>query len=300
MLDKRKRTEPGVLGLLACVFLIGVSTYGRAAERGLTSSQKRTVTRIWRLQKDINTLLGTLPPEAQMMLRRQLAESFASKEATRNEAALRKLDRGDRPVIPDGGPQARTYVRCGSGEVAVLDMRGNGLDLSGSVIVIASDQPTRVAWTKPNSDDAFLVLDATALRQAGLDLRSAVGEALTGHMLFSGNLRLKDPGGREVFFRTPLHLLGALDSNRDGRVTALDRCWPHLLLLTDHNGNGAIDTRELQRLASSGVTSLVLKPGQLRPDAHGNTLTPWAFSTRDGQTRNAAHVKLKAAPHTTW
>jgi hypothetical protein len=214
------------------------------------------------------------------------------------DAALRKLDDRNPPVTSDRGPQAPAYARCGSGEVAVLDMTGNGLDLSGSAIVSVAGRPTRLAWTKRNSDDAFLVLDATTLRQAGLDLRSAGGEALAGNVLLSGALRLKDPGGREVLFRTPLHLFGALDANRDGRVTAADRCWPHLRLLTDRNGNGAIDRGELQRLSSSGVSTLVLKPGRPRQDAHGNTLTPWTFSTRDGQTRTAAHAKLKAATQT--
>ncbi len=46
----------------------------------------------------------------------------------------------------------------------VLDLVGNGIDLGGQTTTSLFGPTLTLRWTKASSDDAFLVIDATALR----------------------------------------------------------------------------------------------------------------------------------------
>lgn len=191
-------------------------------------------------------------------------------------------------------------VALGSGTAAgaapatpmVLDLVGNGIDLGGQTTTSLFGPTLTLRWTKASSDDAFLVIDATALRKKGYDWRGLHGPALTGNQLVRGGTRLTTPGGEKLNLADSWHMLLQLDANADGTLSSSDPFWTTASVFSDADANGKIDSGELMALPVSGIASISLTRGAPTRDSHGNTLTPGTYQTASGATRTASGVAL--------
>jgi hypothetical protein len=74
--------------------------------------------------------------------------------------------------------------------------------------------PVSARWTSAGGDDAFLMVDATTLRAAGVSLLNASSEPLEGNQLLRDGLRVKDADGTVN--------AGELSAMADTRVGGLD------------------------------------------------------------------------------
>ena len=174
----------------------------------------------------------------------------------------------------------------------VLDVRGDGFDLSGT------NRAAGTRWTTAKTDDAFLAVDATGLRAIGIDTLSRGGVRLEGIVLVSSGLRLKvDSRATEIV--DAWQMLAFLDGNRDGRVDSKDLCWSHLRIFTDSNGDGVIAQTEVRSTTDADVREIVGKvagPREGRTDAQGNVLVDGQFTRSDGMTGKAADVTFARVP----
>lgn len=183
----------------------------------------------------------------------------------------------------------------------LLDLGTDGVDISGeTATALLTGERQRVRWTKPETNDAFLVIDATSLRAGGWDVRSPTGATLNGPHLFRTGLRLRSPDGEEIVLADAWQLFAMLDRNRDGRVDAEDPEFRYLRLFLDGNGNGLMDDGELMYIRDAGVLTIVRTR---RPPAHTdiymNVTLAGSFIGIDGEQRvllNARLADADAAP----
>ncbi len=173
----------------------------------------------------------------------------------------------------------------------VLDLVGNGIDLGGQTTTSLFGPTLTLRWTKASSDDSFLVIDATALRQKGYDWRSPHGPALKGNQIVRGGTELGTASGK-VTIRDSWHLLTLLDANGDGMLSAADPAWPTASVFTDADANGRLETSELMALPVSGVKSISLTHAAPTPDDYGNVFRNGTYQTASGTTRTASGVSL--------
>lgn len=99
-------------------------------------------------------------------------------------------------------------------------------------------------WTVPGTDDAFLALDATALRAIGWGFRDARGQDLDGRQLLVKGRSIRHPDGTVLIARSALELLRFLDSNGDGDITSGDPAWASLAFFIDADGDGVLDAQD--------------------------------------------------------
>lgn len=127
----------------------------------------------------------------------------------------------------------------------------------------------KVAWTAPGSGVAFLALD-----------RNGNGSVDSGAELF-GSATVMASGRRA---RHGFEALADLDADHDGLVSPGDPAWTSLVLWTDRNHDGVSAASELQRVADSGLESLVIGVRTVnRRDQWGNLF------------RYMAHARMRAA-----
>jgi hypothetical protein len=127
----------------------------------------------------------------------------------------------------------------------------------------------KIAWTAPDSDDAFLALD-----------RNGNGVIDDGAELF-GDITAQPASWAPNGFRA----LAALDNNTDGLIDKDDSSFNDLLLWQDTNHNGISEAEELQKLKNSGlrVISLDYKSAR-RQDQYGNQ---FRYRAKVKDSRNA-------------
>ena len=137
----------------------------------------------------------------------------------------------------------------------LIDISGNGFDLTDAAGGVdfdmrANGSPLRVAWTTPNSDDAWLTLD-----------RNGNGTIDTGQELF-GNFTPQPvpPTGQE---RNGFLALAEYDKpnnggNADGLITSSDTVFASLRLWRDLNHNGFSEASELFSLQAMGLKTIEL------------------------------------------
>jgi hypothetical protein len=191
---------------------------------------------------------------------------------------------------------------AGDGSVArgfdpvVLDLNGNGLDLTGTVTTsLLTGQPAQSRWTRFNPDDAFLAIDATSLRTRGYDLRDDDGVPLDGTVLLAGGLRLRTPNGEDRVMADAWQLLAALDRNGDGRLDANEATWDDVRLFLDVDADGVITPEfgEVQDPTSRGVIGVAFGPGAGPHAAAGGSIaTDGLFVRTSGSTDLAAEVSF--------
>jgi Collagen triple helix repeat (20 copies)/Putative metal-binding motif len=180
------------------------------------------------------------------------------------------------PTSPDGseGPGGADCVTSCL-DVALLDLEGDGIDLSGSATttLLAGQIQRLTRWTVPGTDDAFLAVDATTLRATGWRLFDARGQELDGRQLLVEGRSIRRPDGTERIATSALDLLRFLDSNADGHVSAADPGTQSLAFFTDADGDGAIDAQDGWDGIWGLVTSFDINRAEFRT-ANGSTLRP--------------------------
>ena len=129
----------------------------------------------------------------------------------------------------------------------------------------ADGVPEQVAWTRRESDDAFLALD-----------RNGNGRIDDGSELFGNHTptgpetpEITTPNGFEAlkFVETPSY--GR--SERNSVITARDAAFSQLVLWRDVNHNGLSEPEELQPVSESGLEAINTEyKNSKRVDKHGN------------------------------
>jgi hypothetical protein len=111
------------------------------------------------------------------------------------------------------------------------------------------------SWTRPASNDAFLVLD-----------RNGNGQIDSSKELFGSTTEQPPTDQRNGF-----NALSAFDANHDGRIDQGDPIFSSLRLWLDRNHNGVSESTELLPLRAIGLLSLSLDYREIpRTDRHGN------------------------------
>jgi hypothetical protein len=192
-------------------------------------------------------------------------------------------------------PPQLNVIRLVSRELVVVDVAGNGIDLAGDVRTsLVTGSPARMRWVKPQSDDAIVVVDATALRAAGLSLSTAAGVPLDGSVFPQGGLRVTDASGSSFTISDGLDLLARLDGNRDGRLDKSDPAWAATSLFRDRDADGTIGGGELTRAEELLQSISVAASGSESADAFGTLHVPGTGRLRDGTSIAIAHARPAA------
>jgi hypothetical protein len=202
---------------------------------------------------------------------------------------------------PRHGPTLATRepARLAEPEVStvIFDLGTDSIDISGEIETsLLTGEKKRSRWTKRGTNDAFLVLDGTAMRAAGWTVMTPNGATLDGPHLFRTGLRLTGPEGDEITLSDGWHFFTLLDRNRDGRINAADPEYRLLRLFVDEDGDGKMGPGELMYLRGAGVHEIVRVRRQ-RPtvDAHMNYTLSGRFIGADGVTRLMIDVRLADA-----
>ncbi|MBI2190966.1 MAG: hypothetical protein HYU36_03140 [Planctomycetes bacterium] len=183
----------------------------------------------------------------------------------------------------------------------ILDRKGNGVDLGGSTVTsLLTGKAAKYYWVQKDSDDFFLVMDTTSLRQLGYDVRKTDGNEIKGKVLVRGGILIKTPDGASQDASDAWAALTILDMNEDGKLNSLDKTWTHLRAYSESKKDGTMDGQELHGLSEWGVKEIEL-PGEAgglgaTTDEHGNTLVRGAFLRADGKKSMAFAVTLALVP----
>ena len=180
---------------------------------------------------------------------------------------------------PETPCEAPTGSGGDSASPIIFDLARDGYQLTSVADGVRFDLdadglPELVAWTRTDSDDAFLALDrnGNGLIDDGGELFGNFSPAL------AAGPRFTTPNGFEAlrFIEGPSYGGG----DRDERINGRDRVFGRLLLWTDRNHNGVSEPDELQSLARAGVLEVDTHyKTARRRDPHGNEFRQRAKAT---------------------
>lgn len=157
---------------------------------------------------------------------------------------------------------------CSYGSPILVDVLGNGFDLTdvpGGVRfdIGGAGHEMNMAWTSPNSDDAWLALD-----------HNANGVIENGKELFGNFTPQPVPPAGEAkngFLALAEYDKWAKGGNGDGQINQSDTIFPSLILWQDTNHNGISEPSELHTLSQLGLATLDLKYKESKKtDQYGN------------------------------
>lgn len=149
----------------------------------------------------------------------------------------------------------------------LIDTLGDGFRLTsahdGVVFNLIPDWPVKIAWTTPDSDDAWLALD-----------RNGNGVIDSGHELFGNTTPQRAPPAgveKNGFLALAEYDTATNGGDNDGEIDSCDAIFNSLRLWRDTNHNGISERGELHLLPSLNVESISLKYKESkRTDEHGN------------------------------
>lgn len=165
------------------------------------------------------------------------------------------------PLSSSSAPSSESCFPC----PIIIDTRGDGYSLTDTPGGVSFDFngdgiPIQTAWTTPNTDDAFLVLD-----------RNGNGLIDNGTELF-GNYTEQSPSARPNGFSALAEYDDELrGGNVDGLIDSRDSIYSQLRLWLDSNHDGISQSEELTPLNSKNVRAISLnyRSSKLR-DSNGN------------------------------
>ncbi len=163
-----------------------------------------------------------------------------------------------------------SYCEYTPGSPIIVDTARDGYKLTSVDDGVRFDlnvdgMPELVAWTRADSDDAFLAMD-----------RNGNGRIDDGSELF-GNYTRAYADGEDVRAMNGFEALKFVEgpsygrSNGDGTLDGRDGVFGRLLLWSDRNHNGLSEPDELQTVGAAGVASIGTEyKEKKRVDRHGN------------------------------
>jgi hypothetical protein len=152
---------------------------------------------------------------------------------------------------------------CCCSSPILIDVAGNGFELTSlndgvKVATRAGYQQTERAWSKPGSDDAWLVLDRN-------------GDGVINDMSEMFGNTTPQPQPREGQPRNGFLALTVYDANGDGVIDERDPIFGSLRLWQDENHDGISQPDELHPLPELGVAGISVTFTEARHgDDHGN------------------------------
>ena len=149
----------------------------------------------------------------------------------------------------------------------LVDVLGDGFRLTnahdGILFNVLPGKRARIAWTRPNSDDAWLILD-----------RNGNGSVDSGEEMFGNATPQPQPPagvGKNGFLALAVYDQAENGGNGDGIVNKQDAVFSELRLWHDKNHNGISEPAELSTLTDFGLKSIDLNYKESKKtDSHGN------------------------------
>jgi len=174
--------------------------------------------------------------------------------------------------------------------VFVLDMAGNGFEFTSKADGVMFDldgtgKPIRIGWTKPNSDESFLFLDANGNGRVdgGRELIGDGMRKVDGTRVYGGDEALNVIQGLNGYL--PLGPVSP-DLEHYVWVDEKDEAFAKIRVWTDVNHNGLSEPNELRALADASVLRIYT----------GFTLNKRIPDSAENTQRMLGHFNLNPAP----